>query len=71
MLRAVGQIEGRAYLDDAVHHVSDEGLGGLDLGSLLVAAEPHAEADVVAFALVAGLLHNAHLDAHVGKVPGN
>lgn len=57
-----------AYLDDTVHHVGDEGLAGANLALLLVLAEPHAEADEVTLALGFSLLHDLHLNAHVGEV---
>jgi hypothetical protein len=56
------------YLDDTAEHVTDKGGAGFDLGPLLVVTEPHAETDEVALALFCLLLHNLHLDGHVGEI---
>jgi len=59
------------YLDDTLDHVLNEGLAGLDLTLLLVLTEPHAEANKVASFLGSLLLHDLHLNAHVGEVLGD
>jgi len=67
---AVGRMRRKSctYLDDTAEHVANKGGAGFDLGPLLVVTEPHAETDEVALALFFLLLHNLHLDGHVGEI---
>lgn len=59
------------YLGDTNDHVFDKRFEGIDRAGLLVAAEPHADADEFALLFLVILIHFLEFNSKMGKVFGD